>query len=166
MLAATATDVADAVAKTGEASVEWKLDGARVQVHRQGEEVRIYTRNLNDITERLPGVVAVALALPAEVVVLDGEVLGVDDDAKPRAFQDTMSAFGRQDAAGGGPGLLVRFFDVLHVDGTDLIDLPLAQRQVKLDALVGDLAVPRVVTAEPREESAERRVGNEGGRTC
>src|SRR3546814_19676507 len=82
MLAATATDVADAVAKTGEASVEWKLDGARVQVHRQGDEVRIYTRNLNDITERLPGVVAVARALPAEVVVLDGEVLGVDDDAK------------------------------------------------------------------------------------
>src|SRR3546814_3489145 len=74
MLAATATDVADAVAKTGEASVEWKLDGARVQVHRQGDEVRIYTRNLNDITERLPGVVAVARALPAEVVVLDGEV--------------------------------------------------------------------------------------------
>ena len=61
-------------AKTGEASVEWKLDGARVQVHRQGDEVRIYTRNLNDITHRLPGVVALALALPAEAVVLDGEV--------------------------------------------------------------------------------------------
>src|SRR3546814_2997630 len=65
-----------------------------------------------------------------------------------------MSAFGRQDAAGGGHGLLVRFFDVLHVDGTDLIDLPLAQRQVKLDALVGDLAVPRVVTADPSEAQA------------
>src|SRR3546814_19656639 len=65
-----------------------------------------------------------------------------------------MSAFGRQDAAGGGHGLLVRFFDVLHVDGTDLIDLPLAQRQVKLDALVGDLAVPRVVTADPSAAQA------------
>src|SRR3546814_257159 len=65
-----------------------------------------------------------------------------------------MSAFGRQDAAGGGHGLLVRFFDVLHVDGTDLIDLPLAQRQVKLDALEGDLAVPRVVTADPSEAQA------------
>src|SRR3546814_10316167 len=65
-----------------------------------------------------------------------------------------MSAFGRQDAAGGGHGLLVRFFDVLHVDGTDLIDLPLAQRQVKLDALVGDPAVPRVVTADPSEAQA------------
>src|SRR3546814_15008678 len=113
MLAATATDVADAVAKTGEASVEWKLDGARVQVHRQGDEVRIYTRNLNDITERLPGVVAVARALPAEVVVLDGEVLGVDDDAKPRAFHATISAFARPHAAGGGPRRHVRSCRVL-----------------------------------------------------
>ncbi|MGH9273684.1 MAG: ATP-dependent DNA ligase, partial [Acidimicrobiales bacterium] len=78
MLAASATDVSDALAKTGPASVEWKLDGARVQVHRRGSEVRIYTRNLNDITHRLPGVAAIAQALPAESVVLDGEVLGVD----------------------------------------------------------------------------------------
>ena len=146
MLAGSATDVTDALAKTGEASVEWKLDGARVQVHRQGTDVRIFTRNLNEITDRLPGVVAIALALPAESVVLDGEVLGVDADAKPRAFQDTMSAFGRQDATGAGDGLLVRFFDVLHRDGIDLIDQPLAIRHAHLDELVGDLAVPRVRT--------------------
>lgn len=166
MLAATATDVADALAKTGPASVEWKLDGARVQVHRQGSEVRIYTRNLNDITHRLPGVVAIAHALPAEVVVLDGEVLGVDEDAKPRPFQDTMSAFGRDDAAGAGDGLLVRFFDVLHHDGDDLIDEPLLTRQERLDALVGDLAVPRVRTADPTEAAAALDValaqGHEG----
>ncbi len=154
MLAASAIDVGDALDKTGLASVEWKLDGARVQVHRLGDEVRIFTRNLNDITHRLPGVVALALALPTSSVVLDGEVLGVDEDAKPCAFQDTMSAFGRDDAVGAGDGLLVRFFDVLHAHGADLIDEPLRHRQRVLDALVGDLAVPRVHTADATEASA------------
>jgi DNA ligase-1 len=154
MLAASAADVGDALTKTGPASVEWKLDGARVQVHRHGNEVRIYTRNLNDITHRLPGVVAIAQAMPAETLVLDGEVLGVDEDAKPQAFQDTMSAFGREDAVGAGDGLLVRFFDVLHADGVDLIDEPLTVRQGRLDALVGDLAVPRVHTADQGDAQA------------
>ena len=149
MLAASAADVAEALGHTGEASVEWKLDGARVQVHRQGDDVRIYTRNLNDITHRLPGVVAVARQLDAEAFVLDGEVLGVDEDAKPRAFQDTMSAFGRDDAQGAGDGLLVTFFDVLHVDGVDVIDEPLSARLGRLDALVGGLAVTRAVTDDP-----------------
>ena len=90
MLAASAADVGEALGHTGLASVEWKLDGARVQVHRAGHEVRIFTRNLNDVTHRLPGVVALALAMPAEQVVLDGEVLGVDENAVPRAFQDTI----------------------------------------------------------------------------
>ncbi|MGH9274539.1 MAG: ATP-dependent DNA ligase, partial [Acidimicrobiales bacterium] len=154
MLAATATDVGDALAQTGEASVEWKLDGARVQVHRAAGEVRIYTRNLNDITHRLPGVVGLVAGLPCETVVLDGEVLGLDEDARPRAFQDTMSAFGRDDAAGAGDGLLVRFFDALHRDGVDLIDEPLETRHRHLDELVGDLAVPRVSTADPAEAQA------------
>jgi len=153
MLAASATDVADALAKTGEASVEWKLDGARVQVHRSGDEVRIYTRNLNDVTHRLPGVAAVARSAPATALVLDGEVLGVDDDAKPQAFQDTMSAFGR-DATGAADGLLVRFFDVLHRDGVDLIDEPLTVRHGHLDEVVGDLAVPRIVTDDPEQAQA------------
>src|SRR5690606_20608266 len=143
-------------AKTGEASVEWKLDGARVQVHRHGDEVRIYTRNLNDVTARLPGVAGAVRAMPAEQVVLDGEVLGVDDDARPQAFQDTMSAFGRDDAA--GDGLLVRFFDVLHRDGVDLIDEPLTVRQEHLDAVVGPLAVPRTATADPAAAAAALEV--------
>ncbi|HEX4868513.1 MAG TPA: ATP-dependent DNA ligase [Acidimicrobiales bacterium] len=166
MLAATAADVADALAKTGEASVEWKLDGARVQVHRQGSDVRIYTRNLNDVTHRLPGVVEVVRAMPAGQVVLDGEVLGVDADAKPRAFQDTMSAFGRDDALGAGDGLLVRFFDVLHRDGVDLIDEPLSVRHAHLDAVAGSLAVPRVLTADAAAAQAALDValaeGHEG----
>jgi DNA ligase 1 len=151
MLAASAGSVADALAKTGMASVEWKLDGARVQVHRLGEEVRIYTRNLNDVTHRLPGVVAIARALPAASAVLDGEVLGVAEDSAPQAFQDTMSAFGREDATGAGDRLMVRFFDVLHADGEDLIDQPLSVRHAWLDRLVGELAVPRVVTDDVTE---------------
>ena len=147
MLASTAADVSEALAKTGPASVEWKLDGARVQVHRLGSEVRVYTRNLNDITHRLPGVVAAVQALEVDAVVLDGEVVGVGEDAKPQTFQDTMSAFGRDDALGASDGLRVWFFDVLHRDGVDLVDQSLAERQEHLDAVVGSHAVPRVHTA-------------------
>ena len=103
-------------------------------MHRHGDEVRIYTRNLNDITDRLPGVVAVARALPAEAVVLDGEVLGVDEDAKPRAFQDTMSAFGRDDARRCGRRPARRASSTsCTLDGVDLIDEPLTARQRRLD---------------------------------
>jgi len=111
MLAQTATDVADALTlatgvKEGEtprpASVEWKLDGARIQVHRAGDDVRIYTRNLNDVTDRLPGIVDLVRSLPASRLVLDGEAVGVGEDELPRMFQDTMSQFGRQDGAAAG----------------------------------------------------------------
>src|SRR5215207_3923481 len=83
MLAATSTTVAEALATTGPASVEWKLDGARIQVHRDGDEVRIFTRNLNEITDRLPQVVAAVRTFPADCLVLDGEAIGVDDDGRP-----------------------------------------------------------------------------------
>jgi DNA ligase 1 len=154
MLAASAADVTEALGHTGLASVEWKLDGARVQVHRVGDDVRIYTRNLNDITDRLAGVVALARELPVTSVVLDGEVLGVHEDATPRAFQDTMSAFGRDGDSGAAAHLLVRFFDVLHRDGTDLIDEPLEARLRHLDEVVTELAIPRIATADPGEAQA------------
>jgi DNA ligase-1 len=102
MLAVGAPDVGRAIADVGLASVEWKLDGARIQVHRFDDDVRIYTRNLNDITSRLPGVVDWVRALPGHAVVLDGEVIGVDGDARPHAFQDTMSSFGRDRATVSG----------------------------------------------------------------
>jgi DNA ligase-1 len=125
MLAASSTDAASAIAEVGRASVEWKLDGARVQVHREGSEVALYTRNLNDVTARLPAIVEAVRRLRVRSVVLDGEAVGFDEDgARPGVFQDTMSSFGRHDG-GAGPGLGVRFFDVLHVDGEDLIDRPL-----------------------------------------
>ena len=107
---------------TGEASVEWKLDGARVQVHRDGDDVVVWTRNGNDVTARLPGIVAVARALPVTAVVLDGEAIGLaEEDERPEVFQDLMSRFGRHDGEAGAD-LLVRFFDVLHHDGEDLVD--------------------------------------------
>jgi len=156
MLASGAPDVATAIAEVGEASVEWKLDGARIQVHRREDEVRIYTRNLNDITERLPDIVAWARSLPVRAVVLDGEAIGVDDEARPHAFQDTMSSFGRdRDVNGGAGGALdAFFFDVLHVDGDDLIDRPLHERLVVLDAVVDERHIPRLVTASADEAAA------------
>jgi DNA ligase-1 len=147
MLAATATDVRSAVAGGAPSSVEWKLDGARVQVHRDRDEVRVFTRNLNDVTARLPAVVGVVQALPAERLVLDGEVLGVGVDERPELFQDTMSRFGRHDGAGAALG--VWFFDLLHLDGRDLLDEPLSARAELLDAVAGPLRIPAVVTADP-----------------
>jgi DNA ligase-1 len=152
MLASTASSVADALTTvSGPASVEWKLDGARIQVHRDGPEVRVFTRNLNDVTHRVPEVVAVARDLPADRFVLDGETLTIADDGRPRAFQDTMSRFGadavRVDL------LRPFFFDILHLDGVDLIDSPLLERRSALDALAGAWTVPSVVTAD-RDEAA------------
>jgi len=156
MLAAGAPDVDTALADVGAASVEWKLDGARIQVHRLDDDVRIYTRNLNDVTGRLPGVVDWTRTLPVRAVVLDGEAIGVDDDAQPHAFQDTMSSFGRErDTVGGAAGALdAFFFDVLHLDGDDLIDRPLGERLEVVHALAGDRLVPGLVTASPDEAAA------------
>jgi DNA ligase-1 len=155
MLASTSASVAEAMATVGgEVSVEWKLDGARVQAHRDGDEVRLYTRNLNEVTDRLGGVVGVVRELPCRSVVLDGEVIGMaEEDERPDAFQSTMSRFGRQDGVA-GVGLVVRFFDVLHLDGVDLIDDPLSRRLAALDRVVGPWRVPGVVTSDVDEAAA------------
>jgi DNA ligase-1 len=144
MLAATSPSVAAALAELGPASVEWKLDGARVQAHRRGDDVRLYTRNLNDVTGRLPAVVEVVASLPAERLILDGEVLGLGEDERPDRFQDTMRRFGRHD--GSGAALTVAFFDVLHLDGADLLDLPLGDRLDALARVAGPWRVRNVVT--------------------
>ena len=139
MLAATAADVGEALSLTGEASVEWKLDGARVQVHRTGDAVRVWTRNLNEVTDRLPGIVELVRSFPVEAVVLDGEAVGVPEEV----FQDLMSQF-----SSAGDRLVARFFDVLHVDGEDLLDRPLADRLPVLDRVCGVAAIPRIVTSD------------------
>jgi DNA ligase-1 len=156
MLAAPAPDLESALSEVGTAAVEWKLDGARIQVHRFDDDVRVFTRNLNDITTRLPGVVEWALSLPVRAVVLDGEAIGVDADARPRAFQDTMSSFGRdRDPIAGAAGALDAFyFDALHLDGDDLIDRPLRDRLEVVHALVGERRIPSLVTASADDAAA------------
>ncbi len=136
--------------------MEWKLDGARIQVHRAGDDVRIFTRNLNEITARLPGVAEWARSLPVRAIVLDGEAIGVDDNARPHAFQDTMSSFGRDRETGDGAGgaLDAFFFDILHLDGDDLIDRSLEERREVVRAFAGERRIPGLVTESPDEASA------------
>lgn len=143
MLASTSQSVADAVAGFDLASVEWKLDGIRVQIHRQSDEVRVYTRNLNDITHAVPDVVEAALSVEADVFVLDGEAAGAGD---PEAFQELMSRLsqGKRSAS----GLAAHVFDVLHVHGEDVIDRPLLERIEILEAVAPHLRIPGVVTSD------------------
>jgi DNA ligase 1 len=148
MLAATAASVGEAVVACGRASVEWKLDGARIQAHRRGDEVRLFTRNLNEVTNRLGGVVDVVRGLPVDDIIL-GEVIGMaEEDATPDIFQDTMNSFGRSTQPG-GERLGVWFFDCLHVDGTDLIDLPLEERLAHLERVASPWRVTGIITDDP-----------------
>ncbi|HEX5730353.1 ATP-dependent DNA ligase [Microbacterium sp.] len=147
MLASTAGSVAEAVATiAGEASVEFKLDGARIQVHRSGDDVGVYTRNLADITHRVPEIVDVARALPVRTVILDGETLSLDADGGPRPFQDTMARFGSETIS--STALRPWFFDVLHLDGRDLIDEPLDVRMAELERIAGDWRIPGLLTSD------------------
>ena len=147
MLASTAESVADAVASFERSSVEWKLDGIRIQIHRRQDDVRIYTRNLNEITDALPGIAAAVRTLPATQAVLDGEAIWMGADG-PAAFQDTVA----QIDSGAPPERVVTFlFDLLHVDGADLLDAPLEQRAARLDAIAGALTIPRTYTSDADE---------------
>jgi DNA ligase-1 len=145
MLASTAEDLDEAL--TGPASVEWKLDGVRVHVHRSGDDVRVFTRNLNDVTSRVPEIVAIARSLGADSFVLDGEAIAMAPDERPHAFQDVMSRFGRQDG-GSQVEMVPYFFDALHVDGEDLIDRPLRERVDVLARVAGAWRMPAIVTAD------------------
>jgi ATP-dependent DNA ligase I len=153
MLAQTAEDLGAALARVGPAAVEWKLDGARIQVHKRGDEVRAFTRNLADITGRVPELVDAVRKLPARDLVLDGEAIALDQDGRPRAFQETMSRFGSREKR--RIPLSAVFFDVLHVDGDDLLDLPARERFAALAAVVPEeLRVRRIETEDAAE--AER----------
>src|SRR5439155_3865341 len=143
--------VADALAEVGDAAVEWKLDGARIQVHASRDRVAIYTRNLNDVTARLPEVTEAIRALDADSLILDGEVIALGPDGRPLSFQDTMRRFGRKldvEQLRAELPLTPFFFDILLHDGETLIDEPLRIRLERLDrALPSVLRVPRLVTA-------------------
>lgn len=138
MLASPGSSLDAALADLGaDVTVEFKVDGARIQVHRDGDDVRVWTRTLREVTDGVPELVEHIRSLPCRTAVLDGETLALDDDGRPRAFQDTMSRFG-SDAAGGVQVLLSPyFFDLLHLDDRDLLDEPL---HLRLDALAGLLA--------------------------
>ena len=150
MLASTAESAADAVESFERVSVEWKLDGIRIQIHRRGDEVRVYTRNLNDITETLPGIVRAVRELPVAQAVLDGEALWMTRTG-PAAFQETVS---RIDSEAPPEGIVTFLFDALHVDGDDLLDVPLEERAARLEAIAPDLRIPSIATSDP--EAAER----------
>ena len=158
MLAHTASSVAEAVEKLGGCAVEEKLDGIRVQVHRDGEVVRLYTRTLDDITDRLPELTVAALELRGERFILDGEVISFDEDGRPRSFQETAGRVGsRVDVATAAEAVPVSpvFFDALSVDGRDLLDLPFTERHAELAQLVPEpMRVRRTLVSGPEDVPA------------
>ncbi|MFF2503146.1 ATP-dependent DNA ligase [Streptomyces sp. NPDC058067] len=158
MLAHSASSTGEAVDKLGACAVEEKLDGIRVQVHRDGGIVRVYTRTLDDITDRLPEVIAAAAGLDGERFILDGEVIAIDRDGRPRPFQEIAGRVGSRvdvaTAAGSVPVTPV-FFDALYADGDELLDLPFAERHARLARLVPEaMRVRRVVVPGGADETA------------
>ena len=159
MLASPVGDAGEALERMGEAAFEYKLDGARLQVHRAGDEVRVFTRQLQDVTPRVPEVVEWALALPVREVVVEGEALALRPDGRPRPFQETMRRLGRSkdvEAARSTLPLSSFFFDLLYLEGEGpLVGLSYAERVARLQRLVGPASLlPRLVTRDA--EAAER----------
>jgi ATP-dependent DNA ligase I len=158
MLASTAPSIEVAMERVGEAAVEWKLDGVRVQLHKAGDEVRVFTRTLDDVTARVPEVVEMVLALPVRSAVLDGELIALQPDGRPHPFQVSAGRLGskldveRQRLA---VPLTLYLFDALHVDGEDLIDRGGVERHAALAAVTPTtLRVPRTVTSDPAAAAA------------
>jgi ATP-dependent DNA ligase I len=170
MLAQSAEDLADAFARVSPASLEWKLDGARLQVHRDAERVWAFTRNLADVTDRVPEIVERILALDVRTIVLDGEAIALKDGGHPHPFQVSMARFARRlnpEQLRAQVPLSYFAFDVLHVDGDDVLDHPQSERSAILDdRLPMDLRVPRIVAFDTEhaeaffEDALER--GHEG----
>ncbi|MFD9076608.1 ATP-dependent DNA ligase, partial [Streptomyces lasiicapitis] len=160
MLAHSAASVIEGIDKLGPCAVEEKLDGIRVQVHRDGDTVRVYTRTLDDITDRLPELVGAASELEGERFILDGEVIALGGDGRPRSFQEIASRVGsRLDVAAAAAELPLSpvFFDALSVDGEDLLDLPLRERHARLARLVPEpMRVRRALVADPADDDARR----------
>ncbi|MGH8668559.1 MAG: ATP-dependent DNA ligase, partial [Burkholderiales bacterium] len=152
MLAQPCEDVAAAMSQLGTALLEWKLDGARVQVHKSGDQIRVFTRSLNDVTAAVPEVVAVARAARSDSLVLDGEAIALHSDGRPQPFQLTMRRFGRKldvQALRDEIPLSVFFFDCLFADGEPLVDRRAAERHDILRSMLPSAVVsPSLVTAE------------------
>jgi DNA ligase-1 len=170
MLADSAEDVGTALSQLGRGAFEYKLDGARIQVHKSGNEVRVFTRNLNDVTASVPELVQRVSALPVRELVLDGEALALRPGGLPQPFQITMKRFGRKldiERSSVDMPLQPFFFDLLQLDGQTLIDEPGEARFGALQASVpAELVIPRTVTTDPAEADAflqaARAAGHEG----
>lgn len=152
MLAQPADDITDAMARIPMAALEWKLDGARVQVHKSGDDVRIYTRTGNDVTAAAPEIVSAVRRVDAEALILDGEAIALKPGGAPYPFQDTMRRFGRVldiDAMRVTMPLSVFFFDCLRRDDRDLVPMPATARFEAMTAILSsELLIPRLVTSE------------------
>jgi DNA ligase-1 len=178
MLADSAETVAEALAELAgddpaapqPASIEWKLDGARIQVHKDGDRIAIYTRSLNDVTKAVPEVCEAVRALPANDLILDGEVIALDRKERPMPFQVTMRRFGRRLDVGSLQAelpVVPFFFDILRADGEDLLDHPFSDRLTRLEAAIPDqMRVPRIITSDvelaTRFQTAALHRGHEG----
>jgi DNA ligase-1 len=158
MLAQPAEDVADALGTLGRAAFEYKLDGARIQVHKAGDDVRVFSRRLNEVTGAVPEIVEAAQGLPVREVILDGEAIALRPDGWPQPFQITMRRFGRRlDVAAMRQSLPLQpfFFDLLALDGAPMIDRPAEERIAALgETLPESLRIPRIVTDRPDEAEA------------
>ncbi|MGC1523227.1 MAG: ATP-dependent DNA ligase [Steroidobacteraceae bacterium] len=168
MLAQTAADVAEALtAIGGEAAFEWKMDGARIQAHKAADEVRIYTRSLNEVTRALPEIVEAVRALPAPSLVLDGEAIALSASGRPHPFQITMRRFGRKlnvDALRAELPISAYFFDCLYSGGRSIADRPAHERVAALvRAVPGPMRIPRLVTALEPEARAFYEAAIEAG---
>jgi DNA ligase-1 len=170
MLADSAADTVEALDTLGEASLEYKLDGARIQVHKVDDDVRVYSRSLRDVTIAVPEIVAVARAMPAKDMVLDGEAIVLRPDGSPVPFQETMRRFGRKldvDRLKETLPITPMFFDALYLDGQPLVDEPLGRRVTLLTGQSADVnLVPRLVTSDRDAAAAFARralaAGHEG----
>ena len=156
MLAASAPTIDAALAKITSAALDWKIDGIRIQIHRQGPRVWVFTRTLDDITERVPEIVEIARTLDVESAVIDGEAIALRPDMRPYPFQVTSARVATQAATAGAGAQAARsvpltafLFDLLHVDGQDLIDQPASDRFGRLASIAPErLLVPRIVTSD------------------
>jgi DNA ligase-1 len=171
MLASAAKSVGEALEESLPAAVEWKLDGVRVQVHGRDDEIRVFTRQLRDVTELLPDVVRFCRGLESSSFILDGEVIGLDERGRPVAFQDLMSVVAREDktapSAVPGPRLKALFFDVLYAEGREWIDAPFRERRRVLERLIPEenrIPALEAQNVEQAEEVLRRALdlGHEG----
>jgi len=158
MLAQSAVDVVDALEQLGTASFEWKVDGARIQVHKNGAQVRVFTRGLNEVTAAVPEIVEAVQGLPARELILDGEAVAIGKAGAPRPFQETMRRFGRKldvERLRAELPLAGYFFDCLRRETVALIDRPAQERFAALaEALPAALVIPRIVTSDATEAQA------------